>query len=117
MPPNLIGLIIEALATVMVVAVGIGLPALAVVAIKFFKFKERELAMEMEFRQKSQLKELALDERVQRLEDALTSLDHDVRDKLGIRKSATPLGSRPELEGPRAPQGETLLEPSRTRAR
>ena len=117
MPPNLIGLLIPAIAFIVIVLLMFGLPALALVAIKYFKMKERELALEMEYRQKSQRHDATIEQRVQRLEDALTSLDHDVRDKLGIRKSATPLGSRPELEGPRAPQGETLLEPSRTKAR
>jgi hypothetical protein len=103
-PPNLIGLMIAALGTILVTAVAVGLPALAVVAIKFFKFKERELALEMEYRHKSQHKDLALEERVQRLENALTSLDHDVRVRLGIEKTATPLASHPELlEGPGAP--------------
>jgi hypothetical protein len=82
--------------------------------------KERELAFEMESRQKSQQQELAIEQRVQHLEDALTSLDHDVRVRLGIVDPATPLPSRPELvEGPAArdaQRGESL-DPSGTRAR
>ena len=51
----------------------------------------------MEYRQKSQQQELAIEQRVQRLEDALSSLDHDVRARLGIDQPVTPLASRPEL--------------------
>lgn len=84
MSSQLIGLVIAALGTIITVSVAIGLPALAVVCIKYFKLKERELMLEMEYREKSQQQGLALEERVQRLEDALTSLDHDVRVRLGI---------------------------------
>ena len=96
-----------------------GLPALAIVLVKYFKLKERQLTLEMEYRQRAHQQQLAHDERVQRLEDVLTSLDHDVRERLGIG-SSTPLPSRPELvEGPadvEAP-GEQSREPSRSKAR
>jgi hypothetical protein len=65
-----------------------GFPALAVVIIRYFKLKERELALETEYRQKSEQQQLALDERVQRLEETLATLDHDVRERLGIAASA-----------------------------
>ncbi len=74
----------------------------------------------MEYRQKSQQQELAIEQRVQRLEDALTSLDQDVRVRLGIGQPATPLASRPELlEGPAAPDAQRgqSVGPSRTKAR
>ncbi|MGZ6124466.1 MAG: hypothetical protein ACXWLR_05875 [Myxococcales bacterium] len=104
MSSQLIGLVIAALGTIITVAVAVGLPALAVIAIRFFKFKERELTLEMEFRQKSEQQGLALEQRVQRLEDALTALDHDVRVRLGIGEAAAPLSSQPDLlEGPPAP--------------
>ena len=107
MSSQLIGLVIAALGTIITVAVAIGLPALAIVAVKFFKFKERELTLEVEYRQRSEQQGLALEQRVQRLEDALTSLDHDVRVRLGIEKSATPLSSHPDLlEGPAAPDAQ-----------
>jgi len=82
-------------------------------------FARRE-AFEMEYRQKSQQHELAIEERVQRLEDALTSLDHDVRVRLGIEQPATPLQSHPELlEGPGAapdaPRGKSR-DPASTKA-
>ena len=96
-----------------------GLPALAVVLVKYFKLKERQLALELEYRQKAHQQQLAHDDRVQRLEDVLTSLDHDVRERLGIGRS-TPLPSRPELvEGPAAPDAprEQSAAPSRTKAR
>ena len=98
-----------------------GLPALAIVLVKYFKLKERQLALELEYRQKAHQQQLAHDDRVQRLEDVLTSLDHDVRERLGIgRTPATPLTSRPELvEGPAAAEAprEQSVEPSRSKAR
>ena len=121
MPPNLI----EAIAFIISVLLIFGLPALAVCVVRFLKFKERELAIEMEYRQKSQQQGLAIEQRVQgleqrmhRLEDVLTSLDHDVRDRLGIEASPA-LSSHPELlEGPAAPdaRGQPSLDPSRTKA-
>jgi hypothetical protein len=127
MSSNLIGLVISAVGCIIAITVAVGLPALAVIAIRFFKYKERELALEMEYRQKAQQQQeqqqqqqLAIEQRVQCLEDALTSLDHDVRVQLGIGQQATPLPSRPDLlEGPAAPeaQREKSLDPSRTRAR
>ena len=107
--------------TMIICVLGVfGLPALAIVIVKYFKLKEREIALEMEFRQKAHQQQLAHDERVQRLEDVLTSLDHDVRERLGIGRTATPLQSRPELvEGPAAPEAprEQSAGPSRTKAR
>ena len=79
MSSNLIVYLIAALTMIVIALLVFGLPALAIIAVKFFKFKERELALEMEYRQKSQQQGLAIEERVQRLEEALTSLDHDVR--------------------------------------
>ena len=91
--------------------------------------------LEMEHRQKSQQHELGIEQRVrsldeglsevhvrmERLEDVLTRLDHDVRDRRGVESSpATPLSSHPELvEGPAAPdaQREQSLDPSRIKAR
>ena len=103
-------LFVEAAATVLIVATGVGLPSLAVIALRYFKFKERELAIEMEFRQKSQRKDLQLEERVQRLEDALTSLDHDVREKLGIGRAGL-------MEGPGAPAESLERQPAGIKAR
>jgi hypothetical protein len=128
MSSELIGLVIAALGAIVFVAVAVGLPALAVVALRFFKFKEHELTLEMEYRQKSQQQELAIgqrvqgvEQRVQRLEEVLTSLDHDVRDRLGIEsRPATSLSSHPEfVEGPVAPdvQREESLKPVQTKAR
>ena len=61
------------------------------------------------------------EQRVRRLEEVLTSLDHDVRERLGIESSpATSLSSHPEfVEGPAVPdaQRERSLDPSRTKAR
>jgi hypothetical protein len=128
MSSNLIGLVIAALGTILTVAVAVGLPALAIVAVRFFKFKERELTLEMEHRQKAKQQEraieqrvLGVEQRVQRLEEVLTSLDHDVRNRLGIESSpATSLSSHPELvEGPAASdaQREESMEPVPTKAR
>jgi len=59
------------------------------------------------YHQKSHQQQLAIEQRVQRFEDVLTSLDHDVRDRLGIKSSpATSLSSRPDFaEAPAAPEG------------
>jgi len=96
MDPVLFRLFVEGAATVLVVGAGVGLPSLAIIAIRYFKFKERELAIEMDFREKTQRKDLALEQRVQRIEDALAALDHDVRERLGI-------GRAEMMEGPGAP--------------
>jgi len=120
MSTELIGLVIAAVGTIVVVTMGVGLPAIAVVAIRFFKFKERELTLEMEYRQKSQQQDLAIEQRVKSLEDALAGLDHDVRKHLGIGQSATPLLSRPDLlEGPGSPDAQpgASLDPSRIESR
>ena len=104
-------MVIAVLGAIVFIGVAVGLPALAVVALRFFKFKEHEMTLDVEHRQKSQQQELAigqqvqgLEQRVQRLEEVLTSLDHDVRDRLGIEaRPATSLSSRPDLvEGPPA---------------
>ena len=120
MSSNLIGLVIAALGTIITVAVAIGLPALAVIAVRYFKLKERELTLEMEYRQKSQEQNVALEDRVQRLEEVLTSLDHDVREHLGIGSGASALASRPELvEAPAgsAPERPESPDPAGTKAR
>ncbi len=103
MSSQLIGLVISVLGAIIFIGVAVGLPALAVVALRFFKFKEHELTLEMEYRRKSQQQGVAigqqvqgLEQRVQRLEEVLTSLDHDVRDRLGIESSAAT--SQCELE-------------------
>jgi hypothetical protein len=98
MSSNLIGLLIPAIALIVSVLVMVGLPALAVVAVRYFKLRERELTLEMEFRQKSQHKDLDLEQRVQRLEDAFASLDQDVRLHLGIGPSSTPPQARLDPE-------------------
>jgi hypothetical protein len=124
MSSNLIGLLIPALAVIVIALLAFGLPALAIVVVKYFKLKERELTLEMEYRQNSEQQELAIEQRVQlvenrvqRLEEALTSLDHDVRVRLGIGQSAT---GHPELlEGPGAPDAQRgkLLDSSGIKAR
>jgi hypothetical protein len=120
MPPNdLIGLAIAAVGAMVTVGAAVGLPAIAVIAVRFFKFKERELTVEMEYRQKSQQQDLALEKRVQRLEEVLTSLDHDVRTRLRIEPGpATSLSSRPELvSGPPDTQSDEPAEPIPTKVR
>lgn len=112
MSSELIGLVIAALGAIMTVAVAVGLPALAIVAVRFFKFKERELMLDMEYRQKSQQQDFAIEERLQHIESAL----QDVRVRLGIDETATPLASRPDLlEGPAVPEAQRgkSLDPSR----
>ncbi len=120
MSSNLIGYLIPAVTIVVSVLLMFGLPALAIVAVKFFKFREREVMLELESRQKSQHQLHAIEQRVQRLEDVLTNLDHDVRVRLGIEQTSTPLTSQPELmEGPAAGEVERVrsVDSSRTKAR
>ena len=93
---NLIVYLIAALTMVVCVTAAVGIPALAVILIRYFRLKERELALEVEYRQKAEQQQLATDERVQRLEDTLAGLDHDVRVRLGIGQPATPLASGAE---------------------
>jgi hypothetical protein len=118
MPPDLV---IGAIATIVVAMMAFGFPATAIVLVRFLKLKERELALEMEFRQKSQQQNLAIEQRVQRLEDVLTSLDHDVRVRLGVEsQSPTELASRADLlERPAAPdpEGAQSVDSTRTTAR
>src|SRR5438105_3064974 len=115
---NLITYLIAAVTMLVVALVAIGFPSLAFVVVKYFKLKEREMTLELEYRQKFHDHQLATDERVQRLEDALTSLDHDVRVRLGIGKSEAGLSSLPESsEGPAARESEPAESPSPARIR
>ena len=105
MSSELIGLVIGAIGLIIMISAAVGIPALAIVTTRYFKLKERELALQMEYRQKAEQQELALDQRLRRVEAAL-SLDHEP--------------SRPELfEGPAAPevQHEESLGPFRTKVR
>jgi hypothetical protein len=117
MSTELLGLIIAAIGCILFIAVGVGIPSLAVIALKFFKYKERELALEMEYRHRSeqnQEKQVAVEQRVQVLEDTVTRLDHDVREKLGI--PAVP--AHPELyEASGAPEDASPLPAARDRVR
>ena len=121
MSSQLLGLAIAAIGCILCVSVAVGLPALAVTAVKFFKYKERELSLEMEYRQKSeqhQVKQLAIEQRVQSLEETVTRLDHDVREHLGIGEPATSLPSHPELfEGSAAPEDAGAAAPARNKVR
>jgi len=118
MSSNLVVYLIAGLTMIICALAIFGLPALAIVAVKYFKLKERELAFEMEYRQKSQKDQRAIDERVQRLEEVLTNLDHDVRVHLGIGPSVTPLPSNPDLlEGPPASDAEGAEPLDRPRAK
>jgi hypothetical protein len=118
--------LVGAIAMIVSFMLVVGFPSLAIVAVRFFKLKERELTLELEYRQleleyrqKTQQQNVAIEQRVQRLEDVLTSLDQDVRVRLGIHQVETPLASRPDLvEGPAStdPQRGTPLDPSRTKA-
>ena len=120
MSSELIAYLIAVLGFVISALIIFGFPALAVIAVKYFKLKERELTVDMEYRQKSQQQKVALEQRVQRLEDVLTSLDRDVRVRLGIEQPGTALTSHPDLlEGPAAPETEPgqSSDPARTKAR
>ena len=108
---NLLGLVTAAVGAILFIGVAVGVPALAVVMLRFFKFKEHEMTLEMEHRRRSQEQDVAaeqrveaVEQRVQRLEQILTSLDRDVRDRVGIASAASSLSSHPEfVEAPAAP--------------
>jgi len=103
MSSNMIAYLMAGITMIVSALVVVGFPALAIVVVKYFKLKERELTLDIESRQEWQQQHVALEQRVQRLEDVLSSLDQDVRVRLGIDQSATPLPSHPELlEGPAA---------------
>jgi hypothetical protein len=74
MSSGLFGFLVAAIAVIITVAVAVGIPSLAFVAVKFFKFKERELALELEYRHKLQEQVLALEQRMQRLEETPSNL-------------------------------------------
>ncbi|HWE23089.1 MAG TPA: hypothetical protein VG496_04030 [Myxococcales bacterium] len=74
-----------------------GFPVAIVFVLKYFKLKERELATSVEAGQRSQQQQLAIEQRVRRLEEVLLNLDHDVRARLGIGQSGTSRDSRPDL--------------------
>jgi len=103
------GILIPAIACIVVAMVMFGVPALTVIAVRFFKLKERELTLEMEARDRLDTRQDALEDRVRRLEDVLSELDRDVRERLGIQGPPATKASRAELfegsataeEGPR----------------
>lgn len=98
---------IQALIPIVSVLAVFGFPVAIVFVLKYFKLKERELALEVETRERSQRQQLAIEQRVERLEGVLLSLDHDVRARLGIEQPATPLPARPDLlEPPAGTAGE-----------
>jgi len=105
MSSNMVVYLMTAITTIVCALVVFGFPALAIIVVRYFKLKERELTLDIESRQEWQQQQLGLEQRVQRLEEVLSSLDQDVRVRLGIDQSATPPPSRPELlEGPAAPE-------------
>jgi hypothetical protein len=129
MTPDLIAYTIAGLTMILGSIAVFGFPALTIVIVKYFKFKERELeylrlkeanlSQESEYREKSQHQQVVIEQRVQKLEDVLVSLDRDVRNKLGIEQPSTPLQARPELvEGPAATEEVTAkVDPARVKAR
>ena len=117
MSSNMITYLIAAITMITTALVLVGVPALAVVVTRYFKLKERELAFEMESREKAAQQQFALEERLQRLEDALASLDPEVRARLGMDRSAAPPGVElPEATNPQE-QRAAPLDLTRTAAR
>ena len=104
MSSNLIAYLIAAVSMITCAVVAFGFPALAIVAVRYFKLKERELPIEMEYLRRSQQHHAALEQRVQRLEQTLASLDYDVRVRLGIDHGATPMPSHRDLLGRASPK-------------
>lgn len=116
MPPNLMGLVVAPVAVIVTVTVGVGFPALAVIAVKYFKFKERELTLDLERKQQARQQDLALEKRVQRLEEVLSSLDHDVRVRLQMEPAPPFPVLVEELQAPdAAPEASVAPIPTRVR--
>ena len=104
---------IQSLIPIVSVLAVFGFPVAIVFVIKYFKLKERELALEVESREKSQRQQIAIEHRVERLEEVLLNLDHDVRARLGIERPSASLPARPELlEAPAETAGEQGGEPA-----
>ena len=81
----------EGLIPIVAIVMTFGCPVMIIATFKFFKLKEKELQLEAEFRQSAGA---ALEQRVQRLESIILTLDADVRAKLS---SASPESERPSL--------------------
>jgi hypothetical protein len=88
---------IQSLIPIVSVLAVFGFPVAIVFVVRYFKLKERELALEADSRERSQKQQAAIEQRVERLEGVLLSLDHDVRARLGIEQPAASSPSRPEL--------------------
>jgi hypothetical protein len=89
MSPHLIGLLIPAVAILGGVLMIVGFPTMAFVAFRFFRFKEREIALDAQYRESSLHQQLALEQRVESLEQVLGALDHDVRQRLLVPADVT----------------------------
>jgi len=88
-------LLIHALVTIIIATMMFGFPALAIVVVRYFKLKERELACEVEYRLKSEQQQLAIEQRMQRLEDAMMSVERGMSVRPGIDEPAAPPGAHP----------------------
>ena len=100
MSTELIGLVISVVGAIVFITAAVGIPALAIVGVRYLKLRERELTLEIEYRQKSEQQELAIEQRLRRIEDAL-NLDHE---------------RSPELfETAASAEGQSLAAPTATR--
>ena len=88
-------LLVHALVTIVIAVMMFGFPALAFVVVRYFKLKERELAFEVEYRLKSEQQQVALEQRMQRLEDAMTSSERGMSVRPGIDQPPAPPGAHP----------------------
>jgi len=86
-------LLVHALVTIVIAVMMFGFPALAFVVVRYFKLKERELACEVEYRLKSEQQQVALEQRMQRLEDAITNVER-VRPEIGEPAAASDVHPR-----------------------
>lgn len=98
MSTELIGLVISLLGAIVFITAAVGIPAVALVCVRYLKSRERELALEIEYRQKSAQQDLAIEQRLRRIEDAL-NLDH----------------SSEPFEAPASPEGQPLAAPTPSR--
>src|SRR5712664_998510 len=107
---------IAALIPIVSVLAVFGFPVAIVFVIKYFKLKERELALEADSRERSQRQQLAIENRVERLEGVLLSLDHDTSAPASGSSSRT-LHWGPARSSWKGPRGPSRAAPTRGAAK
>jgi hypothetical protein len=98
--------VLENLIPLVAILAVFGMPVAILFVLKHFKLREREMSLEGDARKWAEQQGRALEQRVQRLEEVLISLDQDVRGKLGIGATTAQDARRELMEGPATPAAE-----------